>query len=110
MSNFERENPNLVIKIDNEPDNRTRLVRKAFRLKQQPRAYKNSSNKTKPTIMQKELIKNAEGKRLGMRMILSGGERSFVFSPILPHGRSQWEEKAHGLSCLSQLLNLSHFP
>ena len=53
MSNFERENPNSVIKIDNEPDNRTRLVRKAFRLRQQPRAYNNSSNKTKPTIMQK---------------------------------------------------------
>lgn len=53
MSNFERENPNSVSKIDNEPDNRTRLVRKAFRLRQQPRAYNNGSNKTKPTIMQK---------------------------------------------------------
>lgn len=62
MSNFERENPNLVIKIDIEPDNRTRLVRKAFRLKQQPRAYKNSSNKTKPTIMQKNWPKTQKAK------------------------------------------------
>ena len=62
MSNFERENPNSVIKIDNEPDNRTRLVRKAFRLRQQPRAYNNSSNKTKPTIMQKNWSKTQKQK------------------------------------------------